>query len=220
MYVLLSETGNRSLKGRAFPQTSGTSVTELKPEYGSTDICAGTWSSCCQPEVKAPDQKGDHRLPVSMEGSLPVHWLPEPLPGPGGEAAVLKQGPSSTPARSRSPSGQRVNSRGVILGWACGLGQVQDLLLMIFWGSGSWVLSGPPGKLQAYQVRNQINTPGGRSKKNSGFREPPHPARPNCRLSLPWHPGLFFGSQAPRNRTGLQGAQGDSDLCDQPLGAG
>lgn len=103
MYVLLSETGNRSLNGRAFPQTSGTSVTELKPEYGSTDICAGTWSSCCQPEVKAPDQKGDHRLPVSMEGSLPVHWLPEPLPGPGGEAAVLKQGPSSTPAALPEP---------------------------------------------------------------------------------------------------------------------
>ena len=91
-----------------------------------------------------------------------------------------------------------MNSRGVILGWACGLGQAQDLLLMIFWGSGSWVLSGPPGKLQAYQVRNQINTPGGRSKKNSGFREPPHPARPNCHLSLPWDGALFFGSQAPR----------------------
>ena len=78
---------------RAFAQTSGRSVTELKPEYGSTDICAGTWSSCCQPEVKAPGQKGDHRLPVSMEGSLPVHWLPERLLGPGRGAAVLKQSP-------------------------------------------------------------------------------------------------------------------------------
>ena len=118
---------------------------------------------------------------------------------------------------SWSPSGHRVNSRGVILGWACGLGQPQDLLLMIFWGSGSWVLSGPPGKLQAYQVRNQINTPGGRSKQNSGFREPPHPARPNCHLSLPWNGGLFFGSQAPRNRTGLQSTQGDADLGDQSV---
>ena len=90
---------------------------------------------------------------------------------------------------------------------------------MIFWGSGSWVLSGPPGKLQAYQVRNQINTPaaGGCSKEDSGFLEPPHPARPNCHLSLPWDAGLFFSSQTPRNRTGLWGTQGDADLGDQSV---
>ena len=110
-----------------------------------------------------------------------------------------------------------MNSWGVILGWACGLGRAQDLLLMLFLGSGSWVLSGPPGKLQACHVRNQINTPGGSSKENSGFQEPPHPAWPNCHLSLPWHGGLFFGSQAPINRMGLQGTQGDADLGDQPV---
>ena len=89
----MSETGNQSLNGRAFAQTSGRSVTELKPEYGSTDNCAGTWSSRCQPELKAPGQNRDHCLPVSVEGSLPVHWLPESFPGPGEGAAVLKQGP-------------------------------------------------------------------------------------------------------------------------------
>ena len=129
-----------------------------------------------------------------------MHWLPEPFPGPGGGAAVPQPNPLLHPCCAPGAPRHRVNSRGVILGCAHGLGWAQDLFLMIFWGLDSWVLSASAGKLQAYQVRNQINTPaaGGLSKENSGFREPPHPAQPNCHLSLPWDRGLYFGSQAPR----------------------
>ena len=117
--------------------------------------------------------------------------------------------------------GRRVNSRAARPGLCLWVGAGPGCAFndTVFQGSGSWTQSAPPGKLQAYQVRNQINTPtaGSRSKESRGFREPPHPAQLNCCLSLPWDRGLFSGSQDPRDRTGLLGTQGDADLAEQSV---
>lgn len=169
----------------------------MRPRGGSHKVTSLT----CKPEPRSLHCWGAHRLPVSMESGSSCALAPRALPRSRWRGCCpTAQPPPPSLLCSWSPSGHRVNSRGVILGCAHGLGRAQDLFLMIFWGLDSWVPSASAGKLQAYQVRNQINTPaaGGLSKENSGFREPPHPAQPNCHLSLPWDPGLYFGSQAPR----------------------
>lgn len=129
---------------------------------------------------------------------------PGALPGPGGGAAVPQHGPSLHPCCqtciSRAPPQGAVNSRDVRPGLCLWVGQAQDLLLITWYfrvqAAGLCLLQQVnyrPGK------SNQINTPtAGGCSKNSGFREPPHPAEPNCHLSLPWDrsQGTGLGSWA------------------------
>ena len=124
----------------------------MRPRGGSHKVTSLT----CRLEPRSLHCWGAHHFPVSMESGSSCALAPRALPRSRWRGCCPAARPPPPPLLcSWSPSGHSVNSRGVILGWACGLGQAQDLLLMIFWGSGSWVLSGPPGKLQAYQVRNQ-----------------------------------------------------------------
>lgn len=77
-------------------------------------------------------------VPLYLEGSLPLHLLPE---SPGGGTAVPQHGPSCHPCSrpALDLSSGAVNSRMRVLGHtgrapsagcACGLGWAQDLLLM------------------------------------------------------------------------------------------